>query len=147
MPGRTDVKIRVMIQQRKNNICLGDRFNNGKCIVIENYSPPRKREIIPSSFTHIHNLHGGIEKVILNHLPIHEIASHWVLHNTELCHNCKPTLFQNLYWWVRQRLFSVGFICVLFLFTLVHPMHCLDNLCYTGQIDFKFIFIAQSIPQ
>ena len=32
-------------------------------------------------------MHEGIEKVILNHLPTHEIASHWVLHNTELCHN------------------------------------------------------------
>ena len=29
VPGRTEVIIRVMIQQRKN-ICLGDRFNNGK---------------------------------------------------------------------------------------------------------------------
>ena len=40
-----------------------------------------------SSFTPIHNLREGIEKVILNQLPIHEIASHWVLHNTALCHN------------------------------------------------------------
>ena len=32
------------------------------------------------------------------------------------------------------------------LFTLVHPMHCLDNLSYTGQMYFKCIFIAQSIP-
>ena len=46
MPGRTEVIIRVMIQQRTKNICLGDRFNNGKCIVIENYSPPRKGEIL-----------------------------------------------------------------------------------------------------
>ena len=45
MRGRTEVIIRVMIKQRKNNICLGDRFNNGKGIVIENYNPPRKREI------------------------------------------------------------------------------------------------------
>ena len=45
MPGRTEVIIRVMIQQRRNNICLEDRFNNGKDIVIEHYSPPRKREI------------------------------------------------------------------------------------------------------
>ena len=44
MPGKTEVIIRVMIQRRKN-ICLGDRLNNGKGIVIENYSPPRKREI------------------------------------------------------------------------------------------------------
>ena len=44
MPGRTEVIIRVMIKQ-KNNICLGDRFNKGKGIVIDNYSPSRKKEI------------------------------------------------------------------------------------------------------
>ena len=44
MPGRTEVIIKVMIQQRKKNICLGDsKLEKG--IVIENYSPPRKREI------------------------------------------------------------------------------------------------------
>ena len=49
MPGRTEIIIRIMIQQ--NNICLGDRFNNGKG-------------------TPIHNLHECIEKVILNHLAV-----------------------------------------------------------------------------
>ena len=44
MPGRTEVIIRVIIQQRKKEY-MPWRFNNGKVIVIENYSPPRKREI------------------------------------------------------------------------------------------------------
>ena len=40
-----------------------------------------------------------------------------------------------------QQLFSVGFICILFLFTLGHPMHCLDNFSYTDHMYFKFIFV------
>ena len=58
---------------------------------------------------------------------------------------CRPKLFQNIM--MSQAAIILSGFYMRSVLVFVHPMHCLDNLCYTGQMYFKFIFIAQSIPQ
>ena len=62
-------------------MCLGDRFNHGN-------SDRELQSIKNEGDTHaFFHLLEDIERVIINHLLIHGIASHWAPHNTDLRHN------------------------------------------------------------
>ena len=67
-------------------MCFGDRFNNRNS---NRELHSTKKEGDTHVILQSDNLCEGrpIERVIINHLPIHEIASHWALHSVELCNN------------------------------------------------------------